>query len=114
MALEQGADEARVLRARLTEQPSGDTGRRTMSQTDRKMIVKQADAAKEKQAISHAAHSFLTEWAKGTLRRHPRPSYYSCLAADTNVFFQLVSSCLFSSVYLCVCVLCFRLVFHLF
>ena len=77
-----------------------------MSQTDRKTIAKQADAAREKHAISHAAHSFLTEWAKGTLRRHPRPSYYSCLAADTNVFFQLVSSCLFSSVYLCVCVCC--------
>ena len=60
-ALEQGADEARVLRARLTEQPSGDRGRRTMPQADRKMVVKQADVAREKQAISHAAWSFFTE-----------------------------------------------------
>ena len=46
---------------------------RTMSQADRKMVVKQADVAREKQAISHAAWSYLTEWAKGTLPRHPRP-----------------------------------------
>ena len=84
-ALEQGADEARVLRARLTEQPSGDRGRRTMSQADRKMILKQA-VARKKQAISHAAWSFLTQWAKGTLRRHPRPSCYICLAANTYIF----------------------------
>ena len=92
-ALEQGVDEARVLRARLTEQPSGDRGRRPMSQADRKMIVKQADAAREKQAISHEAWSFLTEWAKGTLRRHPRPTCYSCLAPNF-VFCQLLSPCL--------------------
>lgn len=52
-----------MLRATFAEQPSGERGRRQMSREDRLLVVRQADAAYAKDAISFKAHSFLTGWA---------------------------------------------------
>ena len=55
----------------------GNFPRRKIKQADREKVVKQAKVAYDRQAMSQEAYKFLTMWATGTMRRHPRPTFYS-------------------------------------
>ena len=63
----------------LPLQPYGVHLRRTASDTDRLKVCKAADAAFQAGAISQKACDYLTQWAKETRRRQPRPTYYHFL-----------------------------------
>ena len=63
----------------LPLQPSGIHDRRPATDTDRKKTRDAALAAREAGAISTKARDYLTQWARGTRRRLPRPARYSFL-----------------------------------
>ena len=63
----------------LPLQPPGIHDRRPATDTDRKKIRDAALAAREAGAISTKACDYLTQWARGTRRRLPRPARYSFL-----------------------------------
>ena len=91
--------ECRSLRASFTIQPAaGDFPRRNIKQADRENVHRKATVAYERHAISQKAFSFLTTWASGTMRRHPRPTFYSHLLRLTLLlnfkkFFFCCCSC---------------------
>lgn len=75
-----GARAASALRIQMKQQPEGQRERRPIARSDREKVAQKAEVAYRRSAIPEAAYKFLTEWAKGTLRRHPRPQSYSFLA----------------------------------
>ena len=72
-----GSDEAQRICAGFTQQPFGSRGRRSIPRDVREKVVNKADQAFSTNSISFEAHDYLTKWAKGTLRRYPRPMSYS-------------------------------------
>ena len=86
--------ECRSLRASFTSQPAaGDFLRRNIKQTDRENVYRKATVAYEKHAISQKASSFLTTWASGTMRRRPRPTFYSHLHLTLLLNFKKFCCC---------------------
>eukprot|EP00438_Fugacium_kawagutii_P004003 Skav228099 [mRNA] locus=scaffold4074:42021:50711:+ [translate_table: standard] len=74
---------ASALRVQMKQQPEGQRPRRPIARADREKVVQKATVAFQRSAIPEEAYKFLTEWAKGTLRRHHRPQSYSVLTFIT-------------------------------
>lgn len=68
-------------RQQLSTQPEAGSShpRRCLSMADRQLIARRAQEVYACGDISGEAHAYLTEWARGSRRRWPRPARYEFL-----------------------------------
>ena len=80
MALLVPQDRARQLQLHAKALPTSSVHpRRPTNLEARRLLISRATACREKGALSEKAWLYLTEWAKGTRRRHRRPKHYAFL-----------------------------------
>ena len=73
-------DRARQLQLHAKALPTRSVHpRRRTEVLARKLLISKATACHEKGALSEKAYLYLTDWAKGTRRRHRRPEHYAFL-----------------------------------
>ena len=72
-------DRARQLRLHAKALPTSVHPRRPTSSVSRNVLMAGATACRALGALSEKAYLYLTDWAKGTRRRHRRPKHYAFL-----------------------------------